>query len=106
MENVYSWLFILSGSTITALGSFLIVSGRELRSQRREFDRFKRNQTAQSVSPSVVGQPAEAHLPVDLNAKNKELLEEISSLTNRLEESQSMLGDHEKEQRRLLGTQA
>ena len=106
MENVYSWLFILSGSTITALGSFLIVSGRELRSQRREFDRFKRNQTAQSVSPSVVGQPAEAHLPVDLIAKNKELLEEISSLTNRLEESQSMLGDHEKEQRRLLGTQA
>ena len=106
MENVYSWLFILSGSTITALGSFLIVSGRELRRQRREFDRFKRNQTAQSVSPSVVGQPAEAHLPVDLIAKNKELLEEISSLTNRLEESQSMLGDREKEQRRLLGTQA
>jgi chromosome segregation ATPase len=106
MENVYSWLFILSGSTITVLGSFLIASGRELRSKRREFDRFKRNQTAKPVNPSVAGQRSEAHSPAELIAKNEELVKEISSLSNRLEESQRTLDEHESEQSRLLGVQS
>ena len=105
MENVYSWLFILSGSTIAALGSFLIASSRELRSKRREFDRLKRNQTAQPVNPSV-GRRSEAHLPVELIAQNEELVKEISFLTTRLEESQRMLSDLQKDQAGLLAVQS
>ncbi len=106
MENAYSWLFILSGSTITALGTFLIASGRELRSKRREFERFKRNQTAMPVNSSVIGQCSEAHLPVELIATNEELTKEISFLTSRLEESQRMLSDLQKDQAGVLAVQS
>lgn len=106
MENAYSWLFILSGSTITALGTFLIASGRELRSKRREFDRFKRNQTAIPVNSSVVGQRSDAQLPVELIATNEELTKEILFLTSRLEESQRMLTDLQKDQASVFAVQS
>ena len=106
MENAYSWLFILSGSTITALGTFLIASGRELRSKRREFERFKRNQTAKPVNSSVIGQGSDPQLPVELIATNDELTREISLLTSRLEESQRMLSDLQKDQAGVFAVQS
>ncbi|HEV8722015.1 MAG TPA: hypothetical protein VGW77_15400 [Candidatus Binatia bacterium] len=72
MENLYSWLIIFSGATITLLGSFLFISERELRNKRREFDEFKRRQTA-------APQQSETH-----SSKNKELLEEVAALSSKL----------------------
>src|SRR6266508_3451484 len=76
MENLYSWLIIFSGATITLLGSFLFISERELRNKRREFDEFKRRQTA-------APQQSETH-----SSKNKELLEEIAALSSKLAASE------------------
>jgi hypothetical protein len=76
MENLYSWLIIFSGVTITLLGSFLFISERQLRNKRREFDEFKRRQTA-------APQQSETH-----SSKNKELLEEVAALSSKLAASE------------------
>lgn len=99
MENPYSWLIILSGTTITVLGSFLLASERELRNKRRQFDELKRSQTAKP-------QHGESTTPSELITKNEELVKEISSLSNRLEESQRTLDETQNERLRLLSVQS
>ena len=106
MENLYSWFFMLSGATITVLGSFLIVSERQVRSQRREFEQFKRKLTAKPVNPPTESQRSETHSSEESTAKTEDLVKEISSLSNRLEESQRALDEWENERRRLLGVQS
>ena len=104
MENFYSWLFMLSGATITGLGSLLIFSERQLRNKRREFEQFKLG--AKPVNPPTESQRSETQSPEESIAKNEELVKEIASLSNRLEESQRMSDERENEQRHLLSVQS
>ena len=85
MENLYSWLIIFSGATITLLGSFLFSSERELRSKRREFDEFKRKQTAKPIALSTETEHPETHLSMELITKSEELAKEVAALSNKLE---------------------
>ena len=75
METLYVWLFGFAGATIMVLGMFLLSSERELKKQRREFDR----------------------LP-----KNKDLVEKISSLSSQLDESKRTVEQLQGEQQHLL----
>jgi chromosome segregation ATPase len=106
MENLYSWLIIFSGATITLLGSFLFTSERELRNKRRELDEFKRKQTAKPIRPSTETEHAEAHLCTELITKKQELTKEIAALSSKLEASHKTLEEYQNEQRRLLTVQA
>jgi len=106
MENLYSWLIIFSGATITLLGSFLFSSERELRNKRREFDEFKRKQTAKPIAPSTETEHPETHLSTELITKNEELAEEVAALSNKLEASHKTLEECQNEQHRLLTVQA
>ena len=99
MENLYSWLFMLSGATITVLGSLLIFSERQIRNKRREFEQFRLG--AKPVNPPTESQRSETHSPEEMIAKNEGLLKEISSLSSRLEESQRTLNERENDQRSL-----
>ena len=106
MENLYSWLIIFSGATITLLGSFLFSSERELRNKRREFDEFKRKQTAKPIAPSTETEHPETHLSTELITKNEELAKEGAALSNKLEASHKTLEECQNEQHRLLTVQA
>jgi len=106
MENLYSWLIIFSGVTIFLLGSLLFISERELRNRRREFDEFKRKQTAKPAGSSAASEHLEAHSSAELITKNEELAKEIAALSNKLEASHKTLEECQNEQRRLLTVQA
>jgi len=106
MENLYSWLIIFSGATITLLGSFLFSSERELRNKRREFDDFKRKQTAKPIAASTETEHPETHSSTELITKNEELAKEIAAISTKLEASHKTLEEHQNEQRRLLTVQA
>jgi chromosome segregation ATPase len=106
MENLYSWLITFCGATIALLGSFLFVSERELRNKRREFDEFKRKQTAKPVHSSTEEARSEAHASTELITKSEELAREIALLSRRLEESQRALDESQNEQRRLASVQS
>ncbi|MGH7826937.1 MAG: hypothetical protein ACREQ7_17420 [Candidatus Binatia bacterium] len=85
------WLLIFAGATIGLLGTFLLASERELRKQRRESEDFRRKQTDNPLAPA------------ELMTRNKELVEKISSLSSRLEETQRHLAgmEHASEALRL-----
>src|SRR5439155_1785910 len=93
-------------ATITLLGSFLFSSERELRSKRREFDEFKRKQTAKPIALSTETEHPETHLSMELITKSEELAKEVAALSNKLEASHKTLEECQNEQHRLLTVQA
>src|SRR5262245_44634151 len=87
METLYVWLFFFAGATMIVEGIYLFASERELRKQRREIDMLRRNH-----------RPSEP----ELMARNKELVETISSLSAQLEESKRTVEELQCEQRQLM----
>src|SRR5262245_17837791 len=87
METLYVWLFFFAGATMIVEGIYLFASERELRKQRREIDMFRRNH-----------RPSEP----ELMARNKELVETISSLSAQLEESKRTVEELQREQCQLV----
>jgi chromosome segregation ATPase len=90
METLYVWLFFFAGATMIVQGICLLASERELRKQRREIDMLRRNH-----------QPSEhqTHPSAELMMRNKELIEQITSLSSELEESKRMMEDLQRHQR-------
>src|SRR5262245_15968865 len=93
MDTMFVW--IVAGAAIGLLGIFLIASERELKGKRRELEELK-NRLADvpasgnfnaptNVYPQENGQSAE------LFARNEELLQQVSSLSKKLEASESKL---------------
>ncbi|TMA56731.1 MAG: hypothetical protein E6J73_20520 [Deltaproteobacteria bacterium] len=71
----------------------------------KALDKFRRKQTAYPIRPATEGERSEEASSVGLTTQN-ELAKEVASLSSRLAESQRTLAEHEKEQRRLMNTQA
>lgn len=93
MENMYVWLFLFAGSTIALLGVLLLTSERQLRKKRRELEAI-----AQAHSNSTLsGDPQD--FETQSPARQQELLEKISLLSNKLEESQRMVTELQAEKR-------
>ena len=95
METLYVWLFIFAGVTMIVVGICLLASERELRKQRRQLEELRRNRRISEA------QGSETHPSAELMTRNKELVENISALSGKLEESNRM-EELKSEQRQLV----
>jgi chromosome segregation ATPase len=94
MDTIFIWL--IAGAAIGLLGIFLVASERELKSKRRELEELK-HQLTDAPAPGIASASADVFsqeqggASADLMARNKDLLEEVSSLSKKLEASESRL---------------
>jgi hypothetical protein len=96
MESLHVWLLIFAGATMVVLGICLLASERELRKQRRELEKLRRNHRTSE------GPGSETHPSSELMTRNKELVETISSLSAQLEESKRTVEELQREERQLV----
>jgi hypothetical protein len=91
MDNIFIWM--IAGATISLLGIFLVASERELKNKRRELEELKNNFGEIPASPhsTISMDPQENGISAELVAKNEALLHEVSSLSKKLEASESKL---------------
>jgi hypothetical protein len=93
MDTIFIWL--IAGAVIGLLGIFLVASERELKSKRRELEEIKQglsDASSPGLSNVSTGDfPQDGNVPAELVARNKDLLEEISSLSKKLEASEGRL---------------
>jgi chromosome segregation ATPase len=95
MENMYVWLFLFAGATIALLGMLLLASERQLKEKRRELQEILRNRSDGALDLSRDSE-------TQASIQNQELLERISLLSSRLEESQRSVAELQAEQERVL----
>jgi hypothetical protein len=93
MDSIFIWL--IAGAAIGLLGVFLVASERELKRKRQELEDLK-NQLPDVPTPGISNVSADAFsqeygASAELMARNKDLLEEVSSLSKKLEASESRL---------------
>jgi hypothetical protein len=89
------FIWIVAGAAIGLLGIFLVASERELKSKRDELEELK-NKLADGPAPIISNPstdvfPQENGAPAELIARNEELLQQVSSLSKKLEASESQL---------------
>jgi myosin heavy subunit len=110
MENTLVWILVFAGATIGLLGTFLIASERELKIKRRDLAELEAKFEGNEPD-SAVGQPgnvARADSPetVELIARNKQLQEEVLSLSGKLELSQRTIDELQSLEPRLQHTES
>jgi regulator of replication initiation timing len=93
MDTIFIWL--IAGAAIGLLGIFLVASERELKRKRQELDELK-HQLADVPAPGISTASADVFsqeygASAELMARNKDLLDEVSSLSKKLEASESRL---------------
>jgi chromosome segregation ATPase len=87
MEDMWVWILVFAGATIGLLGTFLISSERELKRKRSELENLaaKLNRGESSPAFGDTSAPAgEAEQTTELIARNKQLEDEVDSLSSRL----------------------
>ena len=93
MDTMFIW--IIAGAAIGLLGIFLVASERELKNKRHELEELKHklpDGPAPVISnPSTDIFPQENGASAELIARNEELLQQVSSLSKKLETSESKL---------------
>ena len=98
MDGTLSWMLILAGAIITFFSAFLAVSEKELRKKRRELAslaaRFSRSTTV-AVSNDL------ENTIFKLECTNKDLQEQLSSISDRLLSAESELAESESGRARL-----
>src|SRR5215468_1020055 len=105
METLLAWLLMFAAAAMIVLGILLLAAERELRKQRRELEKLRRNhriRLGMGLRTSEA-QGYETHPSSELMTGNKELIETISSLSVQLEESKRTVEELEAEQQRLGG---
>lgn len=93
MDTIFIWL--IAGAAIGLLGVFLVASERELKRKRLELEEIKQK-LSDAPSPGLSNASSDDFsqdngASVELMARNRELLEEVSSLSKKLEGSESRL---------------
>jgi hypothetical protein len=93
MDTIFIWL--IAGAAIGLLGIFLVASERELKSKRQELQDLRNKLTdvpvRDSFPTSADAHPGEDATSAELVTKNELLLQEVSSLSKKLEGSESQL---------------
>jgi chromosome segregation ATPase len=107
MDTLLAWLLMFAAAAIIVLGILLLAAERELRKQRPELEKLRRNHriramVAQLSCRTSEAQGSETHPSAELTTRNKELIEKISSLSSELEESKRMVEELQCEQRQLV----
>src|SRR5437879_6058383 len=97
MDTIFIW--IVAGAAIGLLGMFLVASERELKSKRQELQELK-DKVADVPAPAISNAPIDVFsqengAPAELIARNQALLQEVSSLSKKLEASESRLEQQE-----------
>jgi hypothetical protein len=93
MDTMFIW--IVAGAAIGLLGIFLVASEKELKRKRQELEELK-NKFADGPAPVIANSstdvfPQDNGASAELIARNEELLQQISSLSKKLEASESRL---------------
>ena len=104
MEALLAWLLMFAAAAMIVLGILLLAAERELRKQRRELEKLRRNhriRVGMGLRTSEA-QGSETHPLSELMTRNKELIETISSLIIQLEESKRTVEELQCEQRQLV----
>jgi len=107
MDTLLAWLLMFAAAAIIVLGILLLAAERELRKQRPELEKLRRNHriralVAQLSCRTSEAQGSETHPSAELTTRNKELIEKISSLSSELAESKRMVEELQCEQRQLV----
>jgi chromosome segregation ATPase len=106
METLLAWLLMFAAAAMIVLGILLLAAERELRKQRRELEKLRRNHRIRAIigqlCPTSEAQGSETQPSTELTTRNKELIEKISSLSSELEESKRMVEELQCEQRQLV----
>jgi chromosome segregation ATPase len=106
METLLAWLLMFAAAAMIVLGILLLAAERELRKQRRELEKLRRNHRIRAIigqlCPTSEAQGSETYRSAELTTSNKELIEKISSLSSELEESKRMVEKLQCEQRQLV----
>ena len=107
MDTLLAWLLMFAAAAMIVLGILLLAAERELRKQRPELEKLRRNHriramVAQLSCRTSEAQGSETHPSAELTTRNKELIEKISSLSSELEESKRMVEELQCEQRQLV----
>jgi hypothetical protein len=93
MDSIFIWM--VAGATISLLGIFLIASERELKSKRQEVEELKDKLAESPVRENSTAltdvYPQENGTSAELVARNEALLQQVSSLSKKLETSESKL---------------
>jgi hypothetical protein len=93
MDSIFIWM--LAGATISLLGVFLIASERELKSKRQELkelqDKLAEGPVRENSNNFTAAYPQEDGTSAELVARNEALLQRVSSLSKKLEASESKL---------------
>src|SRR5262245_19336089 len=103
METLLAWLLMFAAAAMIVLGILLLAAERELRKQRRELEKLRRNhriRLGMGLRTSEA-QGSETHPSSELMTRNKELIETISSLSVQLEESKRTVEELQYDQRQL-----
>ena len=106
METLLAWLLMFAAAAMIVLGILLLAAERELRKQRRELEKLRRNHRIRAIigqlCPTSEAQGSETQPSAELTTRNKELIEKISSLSSELEESKRMVEELQCERRQLV----
>src|SRR5262245_13922935 len=96
---------MFAAAAMIVLGILLLAAERELRKQRRELEKLRRNHRIRAIigqlCPTSEAQGSETNPSAELTTRNKELIEKISSLSSELAESKRMVEELQCEQRQL-----
>ncbi len=106
METLLAWLLMFAAAAMIVLGILLLAAERELRKQRRELEKLRRNHRIRAIigqlCPTSDAQDSETHPSAELTTRNKYLIEKIASLSSELEDSKRMVEELQCEQRQLM----
>ena len=92
MDGTLIWMLILAGAIIALLGAFLAVSEKELRKKRRELASLAAKISRGTTG--TVGAGSENNI-FKLESTNKDLQEQLSSMSGRLESTEQELAESE-----------
>ena len=98
MDGTITWMLVLAGATVALLGAFLIASEKELRKKRREVASLAAK--VSRAKTGIVADDYQNNLGKFENA-NKELQEQLSALTSRLDSTEHEFAQLETEKRQL-----
>jgi chromosome segregation ATPase len=92
-------MLVFAGATIGLLATFLISSERELKKKRREIDQL----LVKVGNPTVAADENEQQDPgaTQLNSRQQDLVEQVSTLSSKLQASEASIEDLQKTQVRL-----
>ena len=98
MDGTITWMLVFAGATVALLGAFLVVSEKELRKKRREVASL-----AAKLSRTNTGKVADDYQNSlgKLENANKEIQEQLSVLSSRLESTEHECAQLDIEKRQL-----